>query len=279
MDYQKYMASTGGVKSSLYASAGAGSQSNFAAQDIGGKKLMNSGGDADGLVAGSDEEAGRKEFSNYETYMDYQKYTEWHDLIQSRGLKSVPVSAADCHTVKELNVWRDTLMNSSKNMVPASFRKYAETPIDEEYEQRLEQLQNSSSVDTTWKFDVSDPAREGDLLSELKKELNNRTSSAPTSAKKCHSEAELKRWRHHQEKMLKATTPKFLQPMLLQNVAKEYQQNLARIHIEEANAKEGNGTTSTQPGHPKAVIELSDEQKEAPAAAAAAAATARPNLF
>eukprot|EP00405_Crypthecodinium_cohnii_P010687 CAMPEP_0206440746 /NCGR_PEP_ID=MMETSP0324_2-20121206/12915_1 /ASSEMBLY_ACC=CAM_ASM_000836 /TAXON_ID=2866 /ORGANISM="Crypthecodinium cohnii, Strain Seligo" /LENGTH=736 /DNA_ID=CAMNT_0053908467 /DNA_START=97 /DNA_END=2307 /DNA_ORIENTATION=+ len=233
MDYSKYMQSSDSNTNSGAAS------SNFVVFGSSVEKPAASFSATAAAIAASSpayqsgvSPSAARSAANFQAFMDYRKYMDWE---QQANRSSVPVAASSCKTEKELNAWRDGMKNSTKSLVPASFRKYAEIPIDQEYKHHLARLRNTTVADLPRGEEPKDLV---DVSKSEEKKMHSNSSVHPASAADCKTKAELKQWKHSQETLVNATVPDFVQSLVLSDINKEYTARLERLEAKQKQEKE-----------------------------------------
>jgi hypothetical protein len=138
--------------------------------------------------------AGGSNGGGYDTYMKQyaSKYMNKNWTQTQTNLNAIP-NPEDAKTKEELDTWKEAQQKKLEQFVPAAYVKYADKTLDQQYKQRLNELENATGSSEASEADESSAA--GDVLSKLYQNFSSidLIEKAPTKGTKEQDEvAELR---------------------------------------------------------------------------------------
>jgi len=197
--YQKYMQTSGGASQdnsaiNLQSQDSNGGYEKYMKQYAGGssggggyEKYMKqyAGGSNGGYEKYMKQYAGGSN-GGYEKYMkqyaggsqgssgsfDYQKYMnmDYKKLQQTQTNLNTIYSPQQAKTKEELDSWKDAQYKNLGQFVPSAYQHYADSTVEQQYQQRLVELQNSTTGTTD---DTEATSPDSDKLSKLEADIQD----------------------------------------------------------------------------------------------------------
>merc|ERR1711904_503373 len=165
--YQKYMQTSGGASQD-------NSAINLQSQDSNGgyEKYMKqyAGGSNGGYEKYMKQYAGGSQGSSGS--FDYQKYMnmDYKKLQQTQTNLNTIYSPQQAKTKEELDSWKDAQYKNLGQFVPSAYQHYADSTVEQQYQQRLVELQNSTTGTTD---DTEATSPDSDKLSKLEADIQD----------------------------------------------------------------------------------------------------------